>query len=71
MLSQDVFVEFFGFVEFTQGLVQAGQVVGSGDRDGVVVVLIVLALGLGPLQRRKEVFLQTGDMIESVLQITP
>ena len=63
MLSEDVFVEFLGFVEFTQGLVQAGQVVGRGDGDGVVVMLIVLALRLGPLQRRKEVFLQTGDIV--------
>ena len=63
MLSEDVFVEFLGFVEFTQGLVQAGQVVGRGDGDGVVVMLIMLALRLGPLQRRKEVFLQTGDIV--------
>lgn len=57
MLSQDVFVELLRFVELAHGLVQTRQVVGGGDRDGVVVMLVVLSLGLGPLQRRKEVFL--------------
>jgi len=57
MLSQDVFVEFLCFVEFTHRLVQTGQIVGGGNRNGVVVTLVMLAFGFGPFERRKEVFL--------------
>lgn len=51
MLSQDVFVEFLGFVEFIHSLVQASQIVGGGDRDGIVVMLVMLSLGFGSFQR--------------------
>jgi len=50
MLSQDVFVEFLSLVEFTHGLVQTGQVVGGGDRNGIVVMLVVLSLSFGSVQ---------------------
>lgn len=57
MLPQDVLVELLGLVELTHGLVQTGQVVGGGDRDGVVVMLVVFSLSFGSLQRCEEVFL--------------
>lgn len=58
MLSQDVFVEFLSFMEFAHCLIQAGKIVGSGDRNGIVVMFIMLSFSFGPLQRRKEVFLR-------------
>lgn len=66
MLPQDVFVEFLSFVEFTHCLVQAGQIVGGGDRNGVVVMLVMFSFGFGPLERCKKVFLwgeKTGPML--------
>ena len=57
MFSQDVFVKFFSFVEFTHGLIQPSQIVGGGHRDGIVVMLIMLSLSFGPVQRCKKVFL--------------
>lgn len=51
MFSEDVFVEFLGFVEFTHSLVQTGQIVGGGDRNGIVVMLVMLSFGFGSLQR--------------------
>lgn len=50
MLPEDVFIEFLSFVELTHGLVQTGQVVGGGDRNGVVVMLVVLALSFSSVQ---------------------
>lgn len=58
MLSQDVFVEFLSFMEFTHCLIQAGQIVGSGDRNGIVVMFIMLSFSFGPLQRCEKVFLR-------------
>lgn len=57
MLSEDVFVEFLSFVEFTHGLVQTGQIVGGGDRNGIVVMLVMLPLSFGPVQRCQKIFL--------------
>lgn len=51
MLSENIFVELLGFVEFTHCLVETGQVVGGGDRNGIVVMLVMLSLSFGPLQR--------------------
>lgn len=51
MFSEDVFVEFLGFVEFTHSLVQTGQIIGGGDRNGIVVMLVMLSFGFGSLQR--------------------
>ncbi len=58
MLSQDVLVEFLSLVELAHGFIESGQVIGGCDGDGVVVVLIMLALSFCPLQRSQEVFLQ-------------
>lgn len=57
MLSQDVFVQFLCFMEFTHRLVQTGQIVGRGHRNGVVVMLIVFSFSFGTLQWCKKVFL--------------
>lgn len=61
MLSQDVFVQFLCFVEFTHCLVQTGQIVGGGHRNGIVVMLVVLPFSFGALQRCEEVFLRGGE----------
>lgn len=50
MLSQDVFVQFLCFMEFTHRLVQTGQIVGCGHRNGIVVMLIMFSFSFGPLQ---------------------
>lgn len=50
MLSQDVFVQFLCFVEFAHCLIQTGQIVGGGDRNGIVVMLIVLPFSFGALK---------------------
>lgn len=58
MFSQDVFVEFLSFMEFAHCFVQAGQIIWSGDRNGIVVMLIVFPFSFGPFERCKKVFLQ-------------
>lgn len=50
MLSQDVFVQFLCFMEFTHRLVQTGQIVGCGHGNGIVVMLIMFSFSSGPLQ---------------------
>lgn len=57
MFSQDVLVQLLSLVELTHGLIESGQVVRSGDGNGVIVVLIMFALSFGPFQRGQEVFL--------------
>lgn len=57
MFSQDVLVELLSLVELAHGLIEPCQVVGGGNGDGVVVMLIVLTLRFGSLQRGQEVFL--------------
>lgn len=57
MFSQDVLVELLSLVELAHGLVEPRQVVGGGNGNGVVVMLIVLTLRFGSLQRGQEVFL--------------
>lgn len=44
-------------MELAHGLVEPRQVVGGGNGDGVVVMLIVFTLRFGSLQRGQEVFL--------------
>lgn len=51
MLPEDVFVEFLSFMEFTHRLVETGQIVGGGDRNGIVIMLIVFSLSFGTFQR--------------------
>lgn len=67
VLAQNVFVELLGLVELAHGLVEPGQVVGGGDRDGVVVVLVVLALSFGPFQGGQEIFLKGNRTTSSSL----
>lgn len=50
MLSQDVFVQFLSFMEFTHCLIQPGQIVRCGHRNGIVVMLIMFSFSFGPLQ---------------------
>lgn len=57
MFSQDVLVELLSLVELAHGLVEPRQVVGGGNGNGVVVMLVVLTLCFGSLQRGQEIFL--------------
>lgn len=45
-------------MEFTHCLIESGQIVGGGDRNGIVVMLIMLSLCFGSVKGCKKIFLE-------------
>lgn len=50
MLLQNIFVQLLSLIEGAERLAEARLIIGGGDRDGIVVLRVLLCLPSGPFQ---------------------